>query len=160
MPRRPHLRTLAALAGLVLLAGCSSTPHVAAFHVPTAQQKACRILLDALPAKVAGEAKRESTGSRYAVVYGDPAIIIRCGVSRPKGSKVAPCISRNGIDWSVPLDQTDDLSLDVTMTLPFRTPRLQAFVPHQYRPAGPSEVMADLDAVIRARTKLQRRCTL
>jgi len=144
----------------VALAGCSSTPHVAEFAVAAGQQQACRTLLGALPAKVAGEAKRKATGSRYAVVYGDPAIIVRCGVARPEGSESAPCISRNGIDWSIPLQQTDDLSLDVTMTLPFRTPRLQAFVPHEYRPNGPGEVMADLDAAIRAHTKLQRRCTL
>jgi hypothetical protein len=128
--------------------------------VAASQQQSCHTLLDALPSKLAGQAKRKSTGSDYAVVYGDPAIIVRCGVSRPKGSKSAPCISRNGIDWSIPLDQTDDLSLDVTMTLPFRTPRLQAVVPHQYRPNGPSEVMAGLDAAIRAHTKLQRRCDL
>ncbi len=141
-----------------MLAGCSSTPHISAFTVAAGQHRACRTLLDALPSTVAGQAKRKSTGSRYAVVYGDPAIVIRCGVGRPPGFATAPCITRNGIGWSIPPDQTDDLSVDVRMTLAYRAPRLQADVPHGYRPNGPSEVMAALDAAIRAHTKRQGRC--
>ena len=54
--------------------------------------------------------------------------------------------------WSVPADQADDITLDAVMTLAFRSPVLQVKVPAHYRPNGPAEVMADLDAVVRAHT--------
>ena len=52
----------------------------------------------------------------------------------------------------MPLKQADDIGLDATMTLAFRSPVLQVHVPARYRPNGPSEVMADLDEVVRTYT--------
>ena len=141
------------------LAGCGSDTDVPDFPVAASQQAGCRTLLDHLPTRIADEAERPSTGSAFAAVYGDPPIIVRCGVSRPKDYATDPCVTRDGIGWSIPLAQTEDNESDVTLTLAHRTPVLQVVVPAHYRPNGPSEVMADLDQTVRSHTTAQGRCT-
>jgi len=85
--------------------------------------------------------------------------VLRCGVPLPKDFPSAPCITRNGIGWSVPLDQAEDSGKDAVMTLAFRTPVVQVSLPARYRPNGPSEVMADLDADVRAHTTGHGHCS-
>lgn len=140
------------LAGLLATTGCGGDDvHVDEFAVGSAGQ-ACARLIEALPRELAGQPRRTVSGSAYAAAWGDPAIVLRCGVPVPKSFKSDPCFTRNGIGWSIPGRQVDDLDEDVTMTLAFRDPTLQVQVPAHYRPDGPTEVMADLDAVLRDRT--------
>ena len=141
------------------LAGCGGDVHVDGFTVVAGDRAACRRLLSALPAKVADQSRRTTTGSRYAAAWGDPAIVLRCGVAPAKGSAADPCITRNGIGWTVPPGEADDLGADLLMTLAFRTPVVQVRVPASYRPNGPSAVMADLDAVVRADTTAHGKCS-
>jgi hypothetical protein len=143
---------LLAVLALGAVACGSDSVHVDAFAVGAADRTACTDVLAALPDRVAGQDRRTVDGSRYAAAWGDPAIVLRCGVPLPKTFKGDPCITRNDIGWSVPLDQADDLTLDAVMTLAFRSPVLQVRLPAHYRPTGPSEVMADLDALVRAHT--------
>jgi hypothetical protein len=145
---------VAVLSGaLALLAGCGGDDvHVDRFRVTAAGHSACPAFLAALPDQVAGQDRRTVTGSTYAAAWGDPAIVLRCGGGLPKDFAGDPCITRNGIGWSVPQRQADDIDVDAVMTLAFRTPVIQVRVPAHYRPNGPSEVMADLDAVVRAHT--------
>jgi hypothetical protein len=136
-----------------LLASCGGDAvHVDGYHVAADDRGACATFLDALPAKVADQSRRDVSGSPYAAAWGDPAIVLRCGVRLPDSFASSPCITRNGIGWSVPPDQADDLSLDAVMTLAFRSPVVQVTLPAHYRPNGPSEVMADLDADVRKHT--------
>ena len=140
-------------AWLAVLSACGGDGvHVDRFQVSAVGHDACRAVLAALPDKVADQARRTVTGSTYAAAWGDPAIVLRCGVALPKSFKGDPCITRNGLGWSVPADQADDITLDARMTLAFRSPVLQVEVPAHYRPNGPAEVMADLDGVVRAHT--------
>jgi len=142
------------LVALSVLSGCGGDAvHVDRFSVSAAGHSTCQRLLAALPDKVAGQSRRTVTGSTFAAAWGNPAIVLRCGVALPRDFAGSPCITRNGIGWSVPADQADDLTLDARMTLAFRTPVVQVRVPAHYRPNGPSEVMADLHAVVRARTE-------
>jgi hypothetical protein len=143
----------AVLSAGLLLSGCGGDDvHVDRFPVSAAGHETCQRLLSALPDTVAEQRRRTVTGSTYAAVWGDPAIVLRCGAPLPKSFAGDPCITRNGIGWSVPSDQADDLHLDAVMTLAFRSPVLQVRVPAHYRPNGPAEMMADLDAVVRAHT--------
>lgn len=150
----------ALLAGSALLAGCGDQAHVDGFHVESADRGACREIVAALPDTVAGESRRDVSGSAYAAAWGDPAIVLRCGPPLPADVATDPCITRDGIGWSVPADQADGEGDEVVMTLVFRTPVLQVRLPGEYRPHGPGEVMADLDEVVRARTaSTGRDCT-
>jgi hypothetical protein len=138
---------------LLVLVGCGDDRvGVDRFTVSEQGRAHCGALLDHLPDRVAGEARRAVDGSAYAAAWGDPAIVLRCGAPVPASFPGDPCITRNGIGWSVPPHQADDLRLDAVMTLAFREPVLQVVVPAHYRPNGPAEVMADLDAIVRSRT--------
>ena len=138
---------------LALVAGCGGDGvHVDEYAVGSSARDSCRALLKELPDEVAGQDRRTVSGSAYAAAWGDPAIVLRCGAPLPKSFPGDPCVMRNGLGWSLPLKQADDITVDATMTLAFREPVLQVRVPADYRPNGPSEVMADLDAVVRART--------
>jgi hypothetical protein len=150
-----------ALLAVAGLAGCGGNDvHVDGFAVGSRDRAACRQLLSSLPAELDDQSRRTTTGSTYAAAWGDPAIVLRCGVPLPAGFAGAPCITRNGIGWSVPADQADGRGTEIVMTLAFRTPVVQVRVPAHYRPNGPAEVMADLDGLVRARTtSTGRHCT-
>jgi hypothetical protein len=149
-----------ALLAVAGLAGCGGNDvHVDGFAVGSGDRAACRQLLSSLPAELDDQSRRTTTGSTYAAAWGDPAIVLRCGVAPPEGSAGDPCITRNGIGWTVPPGQADDLGADLVMTLAFRHPVVQVRVPASYRPNGPSAVMADLDAVVRGHTVAHGTCS-
>jgi hypothetical protein len=152
-----------AVAFLALLLGATScgsdTVHVQRFAVSAGAHTTCRQFLAALPDEVAGQTRRHLTGSTYAAAWGDPAIVLRCGVPLPKDFAIAPCITRNGIGWSIPQEQADDQTSAVVMTLAFHSPVVQVSLPAHYRPNGPSQVMADLDRAVRGQTTANGRCS-
>jgi hypothetical protein len=143
-----------------VLTGCGGDDvHVDRYAVGSADRTSCSELLDAAPRELADESSRKVTGSEYAVAWGDPAIVLLCGVARAKSAQGDPCFSRDGIGWTIPAEQADDLDADLVMTLAFRTPVLQVRVPAHYRPNAPGDVMADLDAVVRAHTTAHGECS-
>jgi hypothetical protein len=133
---------------------------VVSFPVAVDNRAACRALIKDLPRHVAGQTRRQVDGSSYAAAWGDPAIVLRCGAQvLPGKPKSDPCLTRNGIGWTVPPEQIDDMGSPIDMTLSHRGLRLTVRVPAQYRPNGPSEVMADLDAVVRTHTEAHGHCS-
>jgi hypothetical protein len=152
---------VASAAVVVAAAGCGGdgTVTIASFGVTAAGRAQCPGLLADLPDRVAGQGRRTTTGSAYAAAWGDPAIVLRCGLARPRDSTdTSPCLTRNGLGWTIPPAQLDDLGADVDMTLVHRSVYLRVHVPAKYRPNGPSEVMADLDAAVRGHTRATGRC--
>jgi hypothetical protein len=147
---------------LTAVAGCGGgdgTVRVASFGVTAVGRTQCPGLLADLPDGLAGQARRTTSGSAYAAAWGDPAIVLRCGLARPKDSTdTSPCLTRNGLGWTVPPAQLDDLGSAVDMTLAHRSLYVRVHVPAKYRPNGPGEVMADLDAAVRGHTTASGRC--
>ena len=150
---------LAALSAFGLVACGGDAVRVDPFDVKSTDRTACREFLAAAPHKLADESRRDVSGSSDAVAWGDPAIVLRCGVPLPRGFAGAPCFTRNGIGWSIPVKQADDVDEDIVMTLAFRKPVVQVRVPAAYRPDAPGNVMADLDAAVRAHTTAHGKCT-
>ncbi|QOV35305.1 DUF3515 domain-containing protein [Streptomyces ferrugineus] len=78
---------LPALALLITAAGCSSADGSASTAVPSPGAKAtelCQNLDKVLPAEVDGAGREDpSPASALTAGWGDPAIILRCGVVRP-----------------------------------------------------------------------------
>lgn len=142
------------------LAGCGSQDvHVSGFTMTSAGRAACGPLVAHLPAHVADQDRRTTTGSTYAAAWGDPAIVLRCGVPRPAGfDRSATCLTRNGVGWFVPPKQIADSGSALDMTLVKHQPRIRVHLPAHYRPYGPSEVMADLAKVIGRFTKTTGHC--
>jgi hypothetical protein len=144
----------------VLLSACGGDGvDVDEFHVAAADRAACQEFLDAAPEQLADQPRRDVNGSGYAAAWGDPAIVLRCGVPLPDDYATAPCVTRNGIGWSIPEDQTEGLGTDVEMTLAFRSLVVQVHLPERYRPNGPMNVMADLDSAVRKHTTGTGHCS-
>jgi hypothetical protein len=112
----------------------------------------------ALPATVDGEPRRHDTGSVYVAAWGDPAIVLRCGVGTPAGfDRFSTCQRADGIDWFVPDAIMSDQNADVLMTTVGRSPSVDVTVPARYRPSlGP---MVDLAPALQARTTPGTPCT-
>lgn len=98
-PERAARRFAAAVLAPVLaacaLAGCGSV------HVepgPDAANPACSALIERLPDRVI-DRTRTKLDVAGAASWGDPAIVLRCGVP-PSGPTTDPCIEADGLDWT------------------------------------------------------------
>ncbi len=126
--------------------------------VSAADRKACTALVDDLPHRVSERARRETKGSPLGAAWGDPAIVLRCGVGTPEGYEPgSPCQRVNGVDWFVPEDQIEDQGSDVLLTTIGRSPAVEVAVPSDYRP--PDAVMVDLADAIKEHTEAVEPCS-
>ncbi len=143
---------------LVLASGVAcGALEVRRTDVTAAQQNACAALVKALPDRVADQDHREIRGNELAAAWGDPAIVLRCGVPSPAGyDKFSACQRVNGLDWFVPDEASDDQGADVVLTTVGREPRVELVVPAARRP--PVAAMVDVGAAVKAHTELVRRC--
>ena len=69
----------------------------------------CPALMRALPLELDGEpSRRVQSDSPYAYAWGDPAIVLVCGVDRPEGYVTgAAAIQINGVQWYVDTSDPD-----------------------------------------------------
>jgi hypothetical protein len=132
---------LAAAALLTAVAGCSLTDGGGGRPVPTPSGETtalCRALHERLPGAVNG-LERSSTGpaSDFAANWGDPAVQLRCGVSRPDvlvpGSEhynpTVDAVEVNGVTW-LPEKQDDGYRFTTTG----RRAYVEVTVPGRYAP--------------------------
>ena len=140
-----------------------STPHVAPFTQTAGAATACRTIMASLPKTLNHRSRVTSTGSPFGAAWGDPAIVLRCGVPEPTGfttNSYANCLTVNGIDWYLAGDSGDGASTDhpITVTTVYRSPAIEVTVPAGYGTQGPSTAMALLTSVIQTNTKASKRC--
>ena len=82
-------RAWGVVASAILLAtlatGCASEPPtITAPELSESDAVACRALVDALPDTLAGLKRVDVAGdSAYGAAWGDPAIVLTCGVGQP-----------------------------------------------------------------------------
>lgn len=118
---RHRLIGLPALALLITTAGCSSADDDTRTSVPTPGPKVtglCRNLDRALPSEVDGQHRRDpAPASALTAGWGNPAIILRCGVPRPAemDDPQADGVEVDGVGWL--LQKRDDGSYRFTTTL-------------------------------------------
>lgn len=102
----PRSRRLAALAGASALAaaltGCATTVHLE--PADDANNPACASVSVLLPNNVAGF-DRVWTDAQATGAWGDPTVVLRCGVEPPAPSALV-CTTLGGVDWLV-LEQED-----------------------------------------------------
>ncbi|WP_299052947.1 DUF3515 domain-containing protein [uncultured Nocardioides sp.] len=152
MSRRPRAAALLAAALLLATAtACAPTLEVDTPDVEGADARACADLVDALPDELANARRREvvSTGSE-AVAWGDPPILLTCGVGTPLGfSRVASaCQDVAGVDWFVPDEQMEDQTAEAVATTIGFSPALELRIPADYRP--PVQVLIEIAPAIKA----------
>lgn len=164
MSRRTRGVVACAAGALALLAtGCSGTPpEIDAPDLSAADASACRDLVDALPQTLGGHDRVDATGdTEYGAAWGDPAIVLTCGVPQPPDfTDTSTCVQMGSTGWYVPdsVLLSSDQSLDVTTTeLNFR-PRVQLFVPGDYRPDGFTNGIGEIGDVIEQQLRRTGHC--
>jgi hypothetical protein len=160
MPRRrPVLANAGAVACLAALAAlvAACSPGPVAMDSPDlnpADAQACQRLVDALPHTVADQPARDVDG-RYGAAWGDPPIVLRCGVGRPTSfDELSSCQITNEIAWYIPEEQIIGGPVDIVMTTIGRSVNVEVQLPAEYFP--PANAMVDLaDAVTETTTETE-----
>lgn len=120
---------------------------------PAAAQPQCAAVLARLRSDayaVVGERRRRETDAQSTAAWGDPPVVLRCGVT-PPGPTTDPCLTVEGVDWVA--READDA---VVFTTFGRAPALEVSVP----PGGPTGADAVLAALapVAARLPQERTC--
>lgn len=155
-PRRRPRRALVGAAGLGLaaaVAGCSPPPVTVA-PAPSASEPVCGDVLLRAPEELVGLARRPTT-SQATRAWGDPPIVLRCGVE-PPGPSPERCVrieDGTAVDWLA--IEGEDAWTFVTYG---RVPAIEVIVPVGERgEAQPTAPLVDLAPAV-AVTRVERTC--
>lgn len=124
-------RTFIAAVLPLLVSGCSSVVDIGPAWNTQIHTEECEELLSTLPVTIGGELARETTPQDLpAAAWGDPPIVLRCGVARPAGlTPTSSLTTIDGVNWfaepltngvrftSVP-DAPTDSPLYVSLSIP------------------------------------------
>jgi hypothetical protein len=160
--RRPGsvgTRGVVACAAALVLAACGSDPpEIGTADLSKADAAACRALVADLPDTVAGESSVEVTGdTAYGAAWGDPAIVLTCGVPALDLSDSPGCSVVDGIGWLVPHDETSG-DADATFTADGYRPRVQLFVPKDYLPEDGAAALSELAGPLKPHLRKVESC--
>jgi hypothetical protein len=137
-----HRHVLIAGALLALLAGCAGSFDVDEYPTVKGTKVDCEALIADVPRSVAGKKNLDVPG-RVAAAWGDPAIILRCGVEKPEGLKpTSRCFDVSDVGWLA--ETTADGYLFTTIG---RTFNVSVEVPKAYDPAA--DALADLASTVK-----------
>ena len=149
------MRILLLVTGHLLLAACTEPVQVDAPAPSGVAAGQCRTLVDALPDRVADQdARRVEPEDALAGAWGDPAIVLRCGVPAPAGLRPdSACFVVNGVGWFAeedgrPVDGTQPVNGELVFTTIGRTAYVEVTVPPDYQPAA--DALVDLSAAVQA----------
>jgi hypothetical protein len=114
----------------------------------------CAELLKALPATVMGQGHRTvSPVSALAAAWGNPAIVLRCGVPTPAMLQpTSRCDVVNGVGWF----SREDADHNWVFTTIGRTSKVELRVPGNYSPAA--DALIDVAAAIKDNIEVKRPC--
>jgi hypothetical protein len=139
---------------LVLLAGCGAGPVSTQPPRPSgAAAAACRALVDDLPDTVQNQdARPVEPPDALAAAWGDPPILLRCGVKRPARLRPSsPCVEIDGVGWF-----PQRAARGYVFTTVGRTANVEVLVPEAYQPAA--EPLVDLADAIRRHIPERQPC--
>ena len=130
-------RTLTSCASLLLVTGCPQ--HLSVEPGPNGSSEYCTELSQSLPVEISGELLRTTTASdRGVAAWGDPAIVLRCGVEEPMSLQpTSQLLSVNGVDW-LPEELTQGQRFTTINTLEF----VEVDIPSNYESS--SGILVDL----------------
>jgi hypothetical protein len=140
---------LAASAALLVWALGSGPPEIDQPDLPAAQDAACKALVSDLPETLVGEQAVEVTGATaYGAAWGDPAIVLTCGVDPVDLSDAPRCVVADGVGWLVS-DEDAEGDRDATFTADGYRPRVRVEIPDDYLPEQGASVLAELAAPLK-----------
>jgi Protein of unknown function (DUF3515) len=133
--RGSRCATSSTIGALLLLTACGGPVEVDVPDLEGEDAAACEAFADALPDTLADEERVDiEPTDAPAAAYGDPAIVVTCGVDSPEGfGQGAQCEVVNDVPWYIPSEQYDDRDLDLVITSAWHEPRAQVVVPADYR---------------------------
>ena len=127
---------------MLLLGGCSYGDSVDAYPTEKGTTKNCDALYADLPNSVAAQTRRDVEDT-VAAVWGDPQIILRCGVEEPAGlTPSSRCDDVDGVGWF-----TEDTADGFLFTTIGRQFFISIEVPKDYEP--PADALVDLAASVK-----------
>lgn len=135
------------------LAACGGPVEVAVPALTPAEERTCADLVAALPPRVDGAERRDvEPAGAPAAAWGDPAIVLRCGVRMPGSfDDFAACQETNDVGWYIPDEQVTGSPVPVTMTTIGRDVTVQVSLPVEHFP--PANAMVDLADAIKRTTE-------
>jgi len=137
MRRRLALSSVFLAAPLLLAGGCSYGISVDTYPTMPHTSKDCDALYADLPAKVADQ-KRRDVKSTIAAAWGDPEIILRCGVEKPSAlTRSSRCDTVDDVGWF-----SEDTADGFLFTTIGRKYFISVEVPKDYEP--PADALVDL----------------
>jgi len=139
-----RLRLAAGLsATLLLVVACSPGPvEITAPALDADERAACADLVRALPPRLVGQ-ERRGPDVTHGAAWGDPAVVLRCGVDEPAGfDELSTCQVVNDVAWFIPEEQVTGEPVDILMTTVGRQPNVEVALPEDYFP--PAAAMAQL----------------
>jgi hypothetical protein len=126
----------------LLLSGCAGSVDVDEYPTVPGTEVDCKALFADAPRRVADQDRLEVPG-QVAAAWGDPAIILRCGVERPEAlTPSSRCFDVSDVGWLA--ESTADGYLFTTIG---RTFHVSVEVPKTYDPAA--DALADLATSIK-----------
>lgn len=109
-------------------------------------------LMAALPSTVLDQERREVQPGRFSAAWGDPAITLRCGGTKPPTlNEASECFEVNRVGWFA--EQADGGYLFTTIG---RSAFVEMGVPSEYAPEA--NALVDVAAPITAQIPLQTPC--
>jgi hypothetical protein len=146
-----RLLLAAALCAALVTAGCGSGLSVDEYPTEPGTAVNCKGLFADRPPKVAGQDNR-AVKDDNAAAWGDPAIIMRCGVEKPKDlGPASRCDMVDGVGWFT--ESTSDGYLFTTIGRDFY---VSVEVPHDYEPEA--DALADLADAIDRHDPVKKAC--
>lgn len=134
------------------VAGCSNTVELDTPVPGGASGTLCQSLLKDAPSTVAGQDSRDVDPPAAGRAWGDPAILLQCGVSKPRGlTPTSRCAEINNVGWFA--ERGKDAYVFTTIG---RATYVQVTVPREYEPA--SDALVDLAKTIKQHDPVERRC--
>ena len=137
-----HVLTGGGLLLTLLLTGCAGSVDVDEYPTVQGTGVDCKALLADVPRQVADQENFDVPG-RIAAAWGDPAIILRCGVEKPEAlTPSSRCFDVSGVGWLA--ETTADGYLFTTIGRAFH---VSVEVPKTYDPAA--DALADLASSVK-----------
>ncbi len=146
---------------MLLATGCSAGPvEIDAAELSPADRTACEQFVADLPDTVAGQDPRELSGdTAYGAAWGDPAIVVTCGVGMPaEFDQFSACTDVSGVGWFVPPEQEEDQGVDVLLTAVGYAPRVSLLVPADRRGADSADALVTISEVVKKDLTLEDDC--
>ena len=151
---------VACAAAALALTGCSGDPVEVSGPAPAgAAAEACQALVDAVPDTPGDQERREVEGDGIGAAWGDPPVVLSCGVGVPEGfDEFSTCLEVDGVGWFVPPEQEADLSVDVLLTAVGFEPRVSLLVPVELRGGPSAALLTELAAPMKETLELVDAC--